>query len=510
MPNGQPKKRSLILAGGGMKVGFQAGVLQVWLDEAGLEFDHADGASGGCFNLAMYCQGMSGTQIADNWRNLNPFLPVDFNLEQYWKLLNAPSILSYDNFRKNVLPFWGIDWNRIQQSDRVGTFNVFNFSKKQLEVIPNDRMSEDLLIASVSLPMWFPPVQIFGQTYFDAVYISDANVEEAIRRGADEIWAIWTVSTRDEWLDGFVAQYFQIIETVADTNFFGIWKRIERNNEEITAGRPGEFGRKIALKLLQAEVPVHYLFNLSKDRMAESVNLGVQTARQWCREQGVNLKPGSESPTDIHTVDTRLQFTEEMKGHVGAGESDPESGWLRGKKNSEDWMFHLAIKVEGVNRFVSNPTHEAAAEGWVNAGTLGKRLPVEKGVFNLFTHKDDPNEKQMLYRLFFHDKDGKPYTLSGHKIVKDDAGQDVWTDTTTLFTKIFEGHVDRAAEAAAPLYGAGVLRIYMMDFLRQLTTFRVEGPTVHDRVAALNRFGKLFLGKLWDVYGRRVLEYGPL
>jgi len=43
------KKRSLILAGGGMKVAFQAGVLQVWLDEARvggapLTFDHADGA----------------------------------------------------------------------------------------------------------------------------------------------------------------------------------------------------------------------------------------------------------------------------------------------------------------------------------------------------------------------------------------------------------------------------------------------------------------------------------
>ena len=58
-------KRSLILAGGGLKVGFQAGVLQVWLDEAGLTFDHADGASGGCFNLAMYCQGFSGKKIAD-------------------------------------------------------------------------------------------------------------------------------------------------------------------------------------------------------------------------------------------------------------------------------------------------------------------------------------------------------------------------------------------------------------------------------------------------------------
>ena len=64
-------KQSLILAGGGLKVGYQAGVLQVCVDEAGLTFDHADGASGGCFNLAMYCQGMSGRKMADNWRNLD-------------------------------------------------------------------------------------------------------------------------------------------------------------------------------------------------------------------------------------------------------------------------------------------------------------------------------------------------------------------------------------------------------------------------------------------------------
>ena len=48
---------------------FQAGVLQVWLDEAGLEFDRGDAVSAACFNLAMWAQGMSGTEIADNWRN---------------------------------------------------------------------------------------------------------------------------------------------------------------------------------------------------------------------------------------------------------------------------------------------------------------------------------------------------------------------------------------------------------------------------------------------------------
>ena len=41
-----------MLAGGGLKIAFQAGVLQVWLDEAGIEFDHGDGVSAAAFNLA--------------------------------------------------------------------------------------------------------------------------------------------------------------------------------------------------------------------------------------------------------------------------------------------------------------------------------------------------------------------------------------------------------------------------------------------------------------------------
>ncbi len=134
-------KRSLILAGGGLKVGFQAGVMQVWLDEAGLTFDHADGASGGCFNLAMYCQGMTGTKIADNWRNLDPFLPVDLNVEGLFRFLNAPSLFTYDRFRQHVLPFWGIDWDKVRAGTRLGTFNLFNFSKKRLEVVTNDGMT---------------------------------------------------------------------------------------------------------------------------------------------------------------------------------------------------------------------------------------------------------------------------------------------------------------------------------------------------------------------------------
>ncbi|RMF87263.1 MAG: alpha/beta hydrolase, partial [Nitrospinota bacterium] len=111
--------------------------------------------------------------------------------------------------------------------------------------------------------------------------------------------------------------------------------------------------------------------------------------------------------------------------------------------------------------------------------------------------------------LFFRDGAGNPYTLSGYKDIHDDPGWDIWSDTTTLYTRIYQGHVEAEGEVEAALYGSGILRIYLTDFLRQLTTFRVEGPTVHDRIAALHRFGRLFLGKLWDVYGRHFLEYGP-
>ena len=166
IPAAPQKKRSLILAGGGLKVAFQAGVLQVWLDEAGLTFDHADGASGGCLQLAMWCQGMNGTQMADNWRNLPLTLGIDFNWEQYAKLFYGASLFDYDRWRSNIFPRWGLDWEKIRASQREATFNVYNFSRHELVPLSPDLMTEEFLIACISLPMWFPPVHIDGETLY--------------------------------------------------------------------------------------------------------------------------------------------------------------------------------------------------------------------------------------------------------------------------------------------------------------------------------------------------------
>jgi predicted acylesterase/phospholipase RssA len=502
-------KRSLILAGGGVKVAFQAGVLQVWLDEAGLSFDHADGASGGTFNLAMWCQGMSGTQIAEAWRRTEPLRGVSLNLAQFPRLLWARSLFTLDAYRKNVFSGWGLDWEKIRASPKQASFNVYNFTRHELEVLEPAQMSEDWLCACVSLPMWFEPVVMHGQTYIDPVYVTDANLEEAIRRGADELWVIWTVSQRGEWNDGFVANYFQIIEAAANGHFKRLCKRIEASNAAIAAGARGEFGRPLVLKILQAEVPIHYLVNFSQDRLVECVNLGVEQARAWCKQQGIALRGGEPLPTDVHTVETKLQFSEEMKGFVTPGEADYDSGFKQGKAAKSACSFYLTIKMNGVNRFVTHPRHEAEAEGYIECAAFGGKRPVTEGRFNLFVEDGDPKHRTMYYRLWFDDGAGRPLTLLGFKDVRDDPGFDVWSDTTTLHTRILQGHVMPEEDGGDKVLAAGILKLHLEDFLKELTTFRVEGPTLADRSAALARFGTLFLGKLWDVYATQVLSSGP-
>jgi predicted patatin/cPLA2 family phospholipase len=573
-------KRSLILAGGGLKVAFQAGVLQVWLDEAGLRFDHVDGASGGVFNLAMYCQGMSGTRIADNWRRTPLLEGIQLNLPRLDTIGVAPSLFTLDGYRRSVFPAWGLDWRAISQSRVEATFNVYNFSKHELEVLGPSRMNEDFLCACVSLPMWFPPVKIDGQIYIDSVFITDANIEEAIRRGASEIWVIWTVSRKSEWNDGFIANYFQIIETSANGHFKRICRRIEENNQQISGGASGEFGRHIDLKILAAEVPLHYLVNLEADRLAEAVNLGVQQARRWCGQHGIPLLPESkpviasspvtkspreqpppvtkspreqpppvakspreqppplakspreqppplakspreqptpvaksprEQPTPVakspreQRTPISVEFTEQMKGFLALGERDYGEGYEKGRLVGLSAAVRMTISIADLDRFVTDPQHQAKVGGHIDCAAFGGRRPVSEGVFNMLVDLAEPSRKAMYYRLFFTNAQREPLTFVGFKNIQDDPGADQWDDTTTLFTRVLRQHVSVNKDGTAPLEAGGILRIQLADFIHQMSTFRVEGAPVAARIPALARFGSMFFGKLWDVYGQRNL-----
>ena len=197
-----------------------------------------------------------------------------------------------------------------------------------------------------------------------------------------------------------------------------------------------------------------------------------------------------------------VRFTEEMLGHITFGEADFARGARPETEGSAALRFHLTIEVEDMDRFARDPLRPASAVGYVHCDALGGRLPVEQGWFNLFVDVA-PGVKHMLYRLWFRDGVGHPLTLTGFKLVADDAGFDVWKDTTTLFTRVLQGHVPEGEDDTAQELAAGVLRIRMRDFARQLTTFRATGPGLGAQLGALVKFGAIFVQQLAEAYLRR-------
>lgn len=311
--------RALVLAGGGAKIGWASGVLQVLLDEADLEFDHIDATSGSVFNLGMLLCGRSATEIADAWGDLSPKEFVSFH--PWWRYLTfwrLPSLLTQEAAVHRILPKWGIDLEKIRTCTAVNghpvtaTFNVVDFATKRVKTIPSTEMDLDYFLAVDAVPGVVPPIAKDGTLYIDAMLLKDANLGEAIRRGADELWIIWTVDDRVEWRGGFWNHFGHIFETCALGNLRRELDTIDDINRKVAEGiaEPGK--RHIRVHLIKPEerLQVDYLFFVSKKQMRPIIEAGRVFARRYLAKSGhlggglgagavVGLPGGQPQPTAV-------------------------------------------------------------------------------------------------------------------------------------------------------------------------------------------------------------------
>jgi len=517
-----PSRRALILAGGGLKVAFQAGVLQVWLDEARdggkrLEFMHADGASGGVFQLAMWCQGMSGHRITENWRRTSPIhAALELNCRGW---LRAESLLTMRKFRTRVLrDTWGLDWQRIQASTRSATFNVFDVSGQRLVTLPPAQMNEDLLVAAASLPGWCPPVTVRGRTYIDGVLATDANLEAAIAAGANELWVIWTVSTAGRWRNGPVAEYFQVIvEACANGSLQRDLDRIAQSNRAHAEGRPAQYPHPVRIVPLVQEVPLHYLLVFTRRSLKAAVDLGVRRAREWCRERGLDVCVGSSPATvgEGAAVAGGLDFRESMAGTVAFGASDALVSAQLGDARGDEMTLRLKVEIDDVDAFLANRRHRTAVSGSIDCEILGGVLPIERGSVTLVPENGTGRATTMEYRLDFADRTGRELTLLGTKTVRNDPGLALWRDATTLDVQLFPRqhhlngsghHLNGSGPAGTPVL-SGRLRLSLRSFLRQLSTFHATATTPLGRVQTVLAFGAFFLRQAARGTGSTVSEF---
>lgn len=194
-----------------------------------------------------------------------------------------------------------------------------------------------------------------------------------------------------------------------------------------------------------------------------------------------------------------IRFDETMAGPFALGVSDTNEGADRGKSDHSTLAMHASVAIDDLDAFVADPKHLGGLIGTVDFAPLGTGLKAESGVFNLFSPTDHADTRHMVYELAF-EHDGRPLYLAGHKIVHKDRPLDVWADTTTLYTKLYEGQ-----DKSGQVVGAGVLSLGVLDLMKLVSTMRVTGTDdMIDKSAAMAKFGRFFMGELWDRYGPKI------
>jgi cholesterol oxidase len=198
-----------------------------------------------------------------------------------------------------------------------------------------------------------------------------------------------------------------------------------------------------------------------------------------------------------------LHVTEWMKGYLGKDAADYDSGFIAGIEADARFVHEMHIKIDDIDRFVSDPHHEAVMDGYVEYAAFGGRRPVTGASFKMFVDSKDRGLKYMKYRIPFTDDKGQPLTLYGHKTVHDDKSLDLWGDTTTLYTSVYAGDL-RAPEPPTNKQPSlrGIIHIEKLDLLKSIMSFRSPGSSPAQAQHAMSTFGRFFMGKLWDVYGR--------
>ena len=181
-----------------------------------------------------------------------------------------------------------------------------------------------------------------------------------------------------------------------------------------------------------------------------------------------------------------VRFTETMKGHVT----------LTGGDDPAPCKFTLTIEVDDVDAHFADEDHWASATGTVDCDLFGGERPVDAGEFKSFDRVNDPKRRAMRYRLPFTDGAGNAVELVGMKDVGDDEGLDMWADTTTLAVEIRAGHNTGEYEATtAEVLASGEIVIEIVDFAKQLTTFRGNPIDIGKFLAKFNKtLADIYLG----------------
>ena len=362
-------RRSLVLAGGGMRVAYQAGALAA-LEEAGLRFHHAGRDVGGDHE-PLDASLRSGQRR--NGRALAHARPPLFSTLYPWldyvRTPRWPGLGSARGLREKVFPHLGIDADPIRRSRGIsGTYNVCNFAAKTAEVVDHTEVDLDLLVAAVSLPGLMPVVVRSGTPYTDAVWVRDSNVPEAVRRGSDEVWLVWCIGNTGVYHNGLFRQYVHMIETAANGS-------LGRDLGYIEAKWPE---RPVRLHVIKPQhpLPLDTAYYFGRVDASAFIDFGYQDACRYLNDPTPLTAPWDQSVTEMSEAPPGATVRLVLGGPFALGDHSAVEGARVGAQEGTSVALHLQIQarnrqIQARNRQIQTRNRQVRPRGRTGGENAG-------------------------------------------------------------------------------------------------------------------------------------------
>jgi hypothetical protein len=196
-----------------------------------------------------------------------------------------------------------------------------------------------------------------------------------------------------------------------------------------------------------------------------------------------------------------LRFGEVMTGMITVGSTDPVEGYHN--EAAVGFRLDATVTLPNLPAFLKDPNHKGR---WHAAGSIpvlgGKVESAGDGDFALFRRaiRAEKGVREMVYDSVIS-VGGQLYLMRGRKYIEPSPPWRVWPATTTLYVQLFP-----ASGGTGRPIAAGVLRLTLLAFIRQLLSMRVTGDFgVFDRCRNRLSFYRFFMSSLVNTYikGRR-------
>jgi len=194
----------LALQGGGAHGAFTWGALARLLELPGLAIEAISGTSSGAMNAAAlaqgwarggadgarasldaFWQGLAGRNAVADWWHAQSRL---FGDALPWPQPATAGHGGVNPLRSMVEEFFDVD------ALRHGPVALYVAATRMrdgaLEVFSGARLSHDALLASASLPPWFPPTEIDGEAYWDGGFAGNPALEPLLGLGGDDLLCV--------------------------------------------------------------------------------------------------------------------------------------------------------------------------------------------------------------------------------------------------------------------------------------------------------------------------------